>query len=250
MIIRHEKPSDIETITKVTKEAFKDQSFRQQTEHLIVDDLRKAGALTISLVTEIEGRIVAHIAFSPVTISNGATNWYGLGPMTVLPEYQGLRIGTALIDKGLSLLKSMNGHGCALVGLPTYYDRFGFKNDARLIHEGVPQEIFTVKSFSETMPSGTVEFHDAFKQLSLIEKDAIADAIVDYKIAGVRVDKTNKTFENIINKKILDEMPDGRFIVRPSVLAAYDTYLGKIAEFRATEMSRVHKNPIMTAIKF
>ena len=52
MIIRQEKPSDIETITTVTKEAFKDQSFSQQTGPLIADDLRKAGALTISLVTE------------------------------------------------------------------------------------------------------------------------------------------------------------------------------------------------------
>ncbi len=73
----------------------------------------------------------------------------------------------------------MNSKGCALIGLPTYYDRFGFKNYAQLIHEGVPQEIFVAKAFFYgIVPSGTVEFHQAFKQLSFIEKDAIADVII------------------------------------------------------------------------
>jgi len=48
--------------------------------------LRAARALTISLVAESEERIVGHIAFSLVTISDGSSNWYGLGPVSVLPE--------------------------------------------------------------------------------------------------------------------------------------------------------------------
>lgn len=83
MIIRSENPSDIEAIAEVTKEAFEDYPFSQQTEPLIIRDLRAAGALTISLVTEVDGRVVGHIAFSPVTISDGTTNWYGLGPVSV-----------------------------------------------------------------------------------------------------------------------------------------------------------------------
>ncbi|WDP84822.1 MAG: N-acetyltransferase [Desulfobacter sp.] len=250
MMIREEKPSDIETITRVTKLAFKDHSFNQQTEHLTIRDLRAAGALTLSLVTEIDGQIMGHIAFSPVSVSDGTTNWYGLGPISVLPEFQGFRIGTTLIHHGLALLKSMNSKGCALVGLPTYYDRFGFKNYAQLIHEGVPQEIFAAKAFYGIVPRGTVEFHQAFKQLSLIEKDAIADVIIDYEIAGVRTDKSNKAFESIIKKDILTEISDGKFILQPSVLSEYDAYFAKVATFRATEMSRVHKNPILAAVKY
>lgn len=250
MLIRHEKPSDIETITEITKVAFKDHPFSQQTAHFIIRDLRADDALTISLVTEIEGQIVGHIAFSPVTISDGTTNWYGLGPVSVLPNFQGCRIGTALVNNGLDLLKSMESKGCALVGLPTYYDRFGFKNYPQLIHEGVPQEVFIVKSFFGRVARGSVEFHQAFKQLSLIEKDAIADAIIDYKIAGIKVDKANEAIESIIQKEILTEMADGKFMLRPSALAEYDSYFAKVAQFRATEMSRVHKNPILTAIKY
>ena len=132
MIIRGEKTSDIETIAEVTKSAFEDHSFCQQTEHLIIHDLRAAGALTISLVTEIDGRVVGHIALSPVTISDGTMNWHGLGPVSVLPEYQGRRIGTALVSRGLTLMKSMSSKGIALVGLPTYFNRFGFRSKSTI----------------------------------------------------------------------------------------------------------------------
>lgn len=250
MSIRSEKPADIEAITEVTERAFEDHSFRLQTEHLIIRDLRAAGALTISLVAEVDGRVVGHIAFSPVTISDGTQNWYSLGPVSVLPEYQGRRIGTVLVGNGLDLLQSMGGEGCVIVGLPTFYSRFGFNNCPQLIHEGVPQEVFVAKSLTGPLPSGVVEFHQAFKQLSLIEKDAIAEVIVAYAIAGIRVDPANPAIEGLINKEILTETPGGKFVMRPAALAEYDSYLGQVAQFRATEMSRVHKNPIMTAITY
>ena len=249
MLIRSEKTSDIEAIAEVTKVAFEDHSFSHQTEHFTINDLREAGALTISLVAEVDGRVVGHIAFSPVTISDGTTNWYGLGPASVLPNYQGRRIGTTLVERGLTLLNSMGSKGCAIVGLPTYYYRFGFTHHPQLIHEGIPQEVFVTKSLVERVPRGTVEFHQAFKQLSVIEKDAIADVIIDYDIVGMSVDLTNPAIESLIEKEILTEMSDGKFMMRPPALAEYDAYFGKVSQFRATEMSRVHKNPIMAAIK-
>ncbi|MCG8684960.1 MAG: N-acetyltransferase [Desulfobacterales bacterium] len=248
MIIRHEKPSDIETITKVTKAAFKDHPFSTHIEHLIIQDLRAADALTISLVTEIDGQVVGHIAFSPVTISDGTTNWYGLGPISVLPAYQGFRIGTQMVNNGLTLLTAMESKGCVLLGLPTYYNRFGFRHYRDLIHEGAPKELFVAKPFLGLVPKGSVEFHPAFKQLSVVEKDAIADVIIDYDIDGVLVDKDNKAIDGIIKKDILIEVSEGKFRLRPSILADYDTYFSKVAQFRATEMSRVHKNPILRAV--
>ncbi|WP_136807213.1 GNAT family N-acetyltransferase [Desulfosediminicola flagellatus] len=250
MIIRNEEPSDIDTIAEVTKAAFKDYSYSQQTEHLTIHDLRVAGALTISLVSEIGGQVVGHIALSPVTISDGTTNWYGLGPVSVLPEYQGHRIGTALVNSGLALLKSSNSNGIVLLGLPTYFNRFGFWSYPQLIHEGTPQEVFVAKSLVERVPNGTVEFHQAFKQLSIIEKDAIADVIIDYAIAGIKVDLADPVIGSLIQKEILTEMPDGKVMMRPSVLAEYDSYFAQVSQFRATEMSRVHKNPILAAVTY
>jgi len=119
--------------------------------------------VTISLVAEMDDRVIGHIAFSPLTLSDGTRNWYGLGPVSVLPEYQRQGIGKALIQEGLSRLKDMNAQGCCLVGHPDYYRKFGFKNMPGLVHEGVLQEVFLALSFNEYTPQGTVIFHDGFK---------------------------------------------------------------------------------------
>ena len=88
MIIRNETSSDSEAISKVTTAAFKNLAISNHTEQYIISALRESKALTISLVAEIDGQVVGHIAFSPVTISDGTIGWYGLGPVSVLPEYQ------------------------------------------------------------------------------------------------------------------------------------------------------------------
>lgn len=128
MIIRHETISDIAAISEVTEIAFRTLEISNHTEQFIIKALCADNALTISLVAEMNGQVVGHIAFSPVTISDGSLNWHGLGPISVLPEYQKQGIGKSLIHKGLSLLKDLGSQGCALVGDPNYYNRFGFKN--------------------------------------------------------------------------------------------------------------------------
>ncbi|MFC1877992.1 GNAT family N-acetyltransferase [Thermodesulfobacteriota bacterium] len=162
MIIRKEKATDIAAITEVTIAAFKNHPISNQTEQFIIHALRAARALTVSLVAEIDGQVVGHIAFSPLSVSDGATGWYGLGPVSVLPDYQRQGIGKALINEGLFMLKEIGGQGCALVGPPDYYKRFGFKNYPELVHEGIPQEVFLALSFTEKMPNGTVVFHEGF----------------------------------------------------------------------------------------
>jgi putative acetyltransferase len=162
MIIRKEKRSDVEAITQVTIAAFRTLPISNHTEQFIIKALRAAGALTLSLVAEIDGEIIGHIAFSPVTISDGTKNWYGMGPLSVLPGYQKQGIGTSLVDEGLSSLKQLGGQGCALVGDPKYYKRFGFKNFPELVYEGIPQDFFLVLPWSEKIPQGTVVFHEGF----------------------------------------------------------------------------------------
>jgi len=163
IVIRSEADADVNAIAEVTVAAFKTLEISNHTEQFIIEALRAAGALTLSLVAEVDGRVVGHIAFSPVAISDGTKNWYGLGPVSVLPEYQRRGIGKALIQEGLSRLKDMNAQGCCLVGHPDYYRKFGFKNMPGLVHEGVPQEVFFALSFDGHTPHGTVTFHDGFK---------------------------------------------------------------------------------------
>ena len=105
---------------------------------------------------------MGHIAFSPVTISDGSPNWYGLGPVSVLPECQRRGIGSALIQEGIARLKDLGARGCCLVGHPEYYRRFGFQNIQGLVHEGVPEEVFFALSLDGHIPQGIVEFHAGF----------------------------------------------------------------------------------------
>ena len=162
MIIREEKVSDFAAIAAVTEAAFRDHPISQHTEQFIVNALREAHALTISLVAEMDGQVVGHVAFSPVTISDGSQDWYGLGAVSVLPKVQRRGIGQSLIRQGLSLLQAMGGKGCVLVGDPYYYERLGFKNIPSLVHEGIPQEVFLALPFTDEVPHGTVVFHPGF----------------------------------------------------------------------------------------
>jgi putative acetyltransferase len=163
IVIRSETAADVSAITEVTVAAFQTLEISNRTEQFIIAALRAADALTISLVAEIDGRVIGHIAFSPVAISDGTRNWYGLGPVSVLPAYQQQGIGKALIREGLARLKEMNARGCCLVGHPDYYRKFGFRNVPGLVLEGVPQEVFFALSFDGRIPQGTVTFHEAFK---------------------------------------------------------------------------------------
>jgi putative acetyltransferase len=160
--IRGETTADINAIAQVTAAAFETMEMSNQTEQFIVAALRAAGALSVSLVAELDGRVVGHVAFSPVTMSDGTPDWYGLGPVSVLPALQRRGIGTALIEAGLSRLKEMGARGCCLVGHPEYYRRFEFQNAQGLALEGVPEEVFFIRSLDGQVPRGVVEFHAAF----------------------------------------------------------------------------------------
>ncbi len=163
VLIRSETSADVSAIAEVTVAAFKTLAISNHTEQFIIAALRAAKALTVSLVAEVDGRVVGHIAFSPVTISDGSPNWYGLGPVSVLPECQRRGIGRALIQEGISRLKDLGARGCCLVGHPEYYRRFGFQNIRGLVHEGVPEEVFFTLSLDGHIPQGIVEFHVGFK---------------------------------------------------------------------------------------
>jgi putative acetyltransferase len=166
IIIRNETESDFDATTEVTEKAFETLEISNHTEQFIVKALRELHALTVSLVAEVNGKVVGHIAFSPVTISDGSQDWYGLGPVSVLPEFQGEGIGKSLINKGLSTLQALGAMGCVLAGDPGYYNRFGFKSPSNMVVEGVPQQYFLAISFGENEPRGAVVFHESFNAKS------------------------------------------------------------------------------------
>src|SRR5690606_32705572 len=161
--IRPEEPRDAAAIRSVTTAAFRNMPHSQQTEAAIVDALRAAGAMTVSLVA-VEGEdVLGHVAFSPVTIDGAdATGWYGVGPLSVHPDRQKQGIGSALMKAGLQKIEEIGAAGCVLLGDPDYYGRFGFKVGGGLVYPDAPAEYFQALAFSGTVPAGTVAFHEGF----------------------------------------------------------------------------------------
>jgi putative acetyltransferase len=163
MLIRDERTADAPAIRELVGTAFRDKSFSDGTEHLIVDALRRQHALTLSLVAEEEGSIVGQAAFSPVSIDGKHRDWFGLGPVAVAPERQRQGIGSALIEHGLARLSAMNSAGCVVLGDTRYYRRFGFRIDPRLTAIGLPPEHFMVLPLRGPTLTGNVRFHPAFE---------------------------------------------------------------------------------------
>lgn len=149
-------------IGELTTAAFKDTAHGSGTEALIVERLRAARALTVSLVAIEDRQVVGHVACSPVTISPDQSAWYGLGPVSVWPERQRLGIGKTLIGAALHELHTLGAAGCVLLGDPAYYHRFGFESDAALTYRGVQSRYFQRLLLGGPPAMGDVAFHTAF----------------------------------------------------------------------------------------
>jgi putative acetyltransferase len=163
MEIRAERPEDIADIRYVTEAAFLPMTYSNHAEADIIDALRAAGALTISLVAIEDEELIGHVAFSPVTIDRRAGGWYGLGPVAVRPDWQREGVGDGLIRKGLKRLQELGASGCVVLGEPEYYGRFGFETVTGLELPGVAPEYFQCLAFEgHRPPHGTVAYHAAF----------------------------------------------------------------------------------------
>ena len=162
-ILRTENSADIAGIHALTRAAFANAAHSSHTEQFIVDALRVRGELAVSLVAEVDGHLAGHMAASPVSISDGSRGWFGLGPISVLPEWQGQGIGAALMRAALEALRQQGAQGCVLLGEPAYYGRFGFRAEPGLVLPGVPAEYFQALCLQPPLAQGEVQYSPAFE---------------------------------------------------------------------------------------
>lgn len=160
--IRPERAGDAAAIAGVTRAAFAPVPYSDGSEVGIVERLRADGDLALSLVVVADAAVVGHIAFSPVTISDGSRGWFGLGPVSVLPERQGAGLGAALVRAGLAELHARGVAGCVLLGDPAYYARFGFVADPALVYPAAPAPYFQTRLLLGPPARGTVTYAPAF----------------------------------------------------------------------------------------
>lgn len=160
--IREERDSDADAIRAVVAAAFEGHHHSDGTEPDIVERLRRDRSPMLSLVAEEDGTVLGHVAFSPVSIEGRDCGWFGLGPLSVVPERQDSGIGSALTREGLERLRAQGASGCVVLGEPGYYGRFGFVADPALTFAGVPPEYFQRLLLAGDMPCGAVRYAPAF----------------------------------------------------------------------------------------
>ncbi|KGX22891.1 acetyltransferase family protein [Burkholderia pseudomallei] len=133
-------------------------------ERRIVDALRVDGRLSVSLVAVRDGRLVGHVAFSPVAIGAGGEGWHGLAPLAVWPGCQRQGIGAALVRAGLDALRRAGARGCVVLGEPAYYARFGFGPAGDIVFPQAPPDALMALPFGEhaPRPAGELRYHASF----------------------------------------------------------------------------------------
>lgn len=126
MTIRTEQQADYETIYFIVKNAFETAELSDGNEHNLVNALRQSTAYIpeLSLVTEINGKIVGHIMFTKLQIGKHIA--LALAPLSVLPEYQKQGIGTSLVLEGHRIAKELGYCYSVVLGSEKYYPRMGY----------------------------------------------------------------------------------------------------------------------------
>lgn len=136
--IRLEQPEDYRAVEELTREAF--WGFMDHPtcdgEHLLVHKLRELPAYIpeLDFVAEVERKLVGHIIYSRakvVTPEGTEVEVINLGPISVLPEYKRMGVGSALIRYSVSEAAKLGYRSIIFYGHPDYYPRFGFRRASR-----------------------------------------------------------------------------------------------------------------------
>lgn len=162
LILRDETDVDRAVIHDLTRRAFAPMPFAGGDEQDLIDRLRAARALSVSLVAELNGQVVGHVAFSPANAADGSLGWYALGPIAVEPGLQRRGIGRRMIHEGLQRLRAADAAGCILVGNPAVYGPSGFRPFPQLAPLGIPSQFFMIHPLRVAEPVSVAAFHPLF----------------------------------------------------------------------------------------
>ncbi|HOM67800.1 MAG: hypothetical protein BWX85_00312 [Chloroflexi bacterium ADurb.Bin120] len=154
--IAEESPRDIDGICHVNQTAF-----QSHYEANVVVRLRLNCDEICSMVAKFGEQVVGHILFSPVHIVQNhgrSIKGMGLGPLAVLPNYQGKGIGMSLSQAGILRMKQIGYPFVVVLGHPGYYLRFGFTPASaysiRCAFENIPDEAFMICVFNSEVMQG------------------------------------------------------------------------------------------------
>ena len=148
-------------------------AFGHDDEAFLVDRLRDAGALVVSIVLVVEDEPEAHAGVSPMSWvgDDQRTVVWALAPVSVKPEKQRLGYGSQVVRATIDRCRAAGADVLTVLGNPKYYGRFGFmpasEHDIR-IDDADFGNAFMVMELTEgalSKASGTLRWHPAFDQL-------------------------------------------------------------------------------------
>ena len=166
--IRKEEEKDHKQIYEVNKLAF-----QQENESKLIEKIRKSENFIpeLSIVAEIDNRIVGHILFSKIKIIGDSDyESLALAPMAVIPEFQKRGIGSELIKKGIDKAKELGFDSIIVLGHKEYYPKFGFQRASKWNIKcpfEVPDDVFMAIELTEKAfegKAGTVKYPDEFNE--------------------------------------------------------------------------------------
>ena len=167
--VRAEVAGDFNAIDVVNLSAFQGEAEAQ-----LVGELRKSPLFIpdLSLVAELNGRIVGHVVLSKVKLksSGGETEILALGPMSVVPSQSHRGIGSELIDAAVARAKPLCYTAIVVAGHPEYYERFGFKPASEWgvsCNLSIPGDALTAMELVDgsLASGGEVQYPDIFRAL-------------------------------------------------------------------------------------
>lgn len=115
------QPGDVAALEQLYPAAFPDEDLLP-----LVRELLNHKAV-LSLAASADNALIGHIAFTTCSVEGSPLKASLLAPLAVAPARQRQGVGSALIDKGLELLRATSVVKVCVLGDPNYYARSGFE---------------------------------------------------------------------------------------------------------------------------
>ena len=131
LVIRQETVADYDRVSEIIEEAFRNEEYSDQKEHILVDSLRKSEAFIpeLSLIAEYQGTIIGHILLTRIKIRRDDKSFesLALAPVSVAPNYQNMGVGGKLIKQAHKIVKALHYKSIVVLGHEAYYPKFGYE---------------------------------------------------------------------------------------------------------------------------
>ena len=130
MDIKLFQKADLISVQKVIETSFPDEENEEISQFAFDLSTETSSPQIVSLIAKVDNQIIGYVSYSPIFLkSDTIISGYILAPLAVSPEHQKQGVGSNLINSGIDLLTKEGADALLVYGDPSYYERFGFKEE-------------------------------------------------------------------------------------------------------------------------